>query len=221
LTIQLVAAFIAVFTVLQEHPHFSAMLQLLILPTVFFVVATSNYYNFMDGINGIAALTGIVAFLVLFFYTLFFNFSLPIAFSTLSIAIACLGFLPFNFPRATVFMGDVGSILLGFVFAVYVVVLSSNLLDFIVLTSVLFPFYADELVTLFVRLKSGDKILKPHRKHLYQLLANEKKMPHWKVTLLYVFLQIVIVLTVFLIKNTGIINILLLLLLYLFLFARS
>ena len=76
-------------------------------------------------------------------------------------------------------MGAVGSILLGFVFAGMVIWLSRSLFDFIVLAAFLFPFYADELTTMIVRLKDGDRLTRPHRKHLYQLLANEMGIPHW------------------------------------------
>ncbi|MBW1792430.1 MAG: UDP-N-acetylmuramyl pentapeptide phosphotransferase, partial [Deltaproteobacteria bacterium] len=95
------------------------------------------------------------------------------------ILLACLGFLPFNMPTAKVFMGDVGSILLGFVFAGMVVYLSKNFMDFICLVAFLFPFYVDELTTMFVRVRDGEKLSKPHRRHLYQLLANEYQIPHW------------------------------------------
>jgi len=56
-------------------------------------------------------------------------------------------------PKARVFMGDVGSVLLGFVYAGLVVGLSHSLNDFVVLCAFLFPFYADELTTLYVRIK--------------------------------------------------------------------
>ena len=100
-------------------------------------------------------------------------------------------------------MGDVGSLLLGFVFGGMVVMLSDSLLDFICLTSFLFPFYADELTTMAVRLKDRDNFLQPHRRHLYQLLANEKKIPHWKVSTLYGMLQLAIGLSVLFFRNEG------------------
>ena len=52
-------------------------------------------------------------------------------------------------------MGDAGSILLGFMFAAMVVVLSNNFLDFVCLASFLFPFYADELITMAIRIREG------------------------------------------------------------------
>lgn len=115
-------------------------------------------------------------------------------FSILSICIAlsCLGFLPFNFPKAKVFMGDVGSIMLGFVFASIVVMASKSFLDFVCLAGFLFPFYADEFVTMAVRIKDGENLLKAHRRHFYQLLANEISIDHWKVSVGYSILQIVV-----------------------------
>ena len=89
-------------------------------------------------------------------------------------------------------MGDVGSILLGFVFAGMVVFLSGNLLDFICMAGFLFPFYADELNTMIVRLRDGENLTKPHRRHLYQLLANEYGIAHWKVSLGYGLFQLIV-----------------------------
>ncbi len=100
-------------------------------------------------------------------------------------------------------MGDVGSILLGFVFAGMVVWLSKSLLDFVCLTAFLFPFYADELTTMVVRLRDGESLLNPHRRHLYQLLANEYEIPHWKVSVGYGFTQLLIGISILLIKDIG------------------
>jgi len=160
--------------------------------------------------------------------------------------LACMVFLPFNMPKARVFMGDVGSVLLGFVFAGLVVGLSYSLNDFMVLCAFLFPFYADELITLYVRLRDDslregmsscgtdeslrdlddclkarddsrcewdekdvsrkgakarrnkdrkrtvDMLMQPHRGHVYQLLANEMGIDHWKVSVGYGALQLVV-----------------------------
>jgi Fuc2NAc and GlcNAc transferase len=83
-------------------------------------------------------------------------------------SLSCIGFLPFNVPKAKVFMGDVGSILLGFIFSGMAVYLFNDVLDFICLSSFLFPFYADELTTMIVRLKDGENLTNAHRRHLYQ-----------------------------------------------------
>ncbi len=120
---------------------------------IVFIVGTANFYNFMDGINGIAGISGAVGFGLLAFVT--YNTQSEIGLLAACMALTCLGFLPFNLPRARVFMGDVGSILLGSVFAGLVYLSSSTLLDFLCLASFLFLFYADELTTMIVRLCSG------------------------------------------------------------------
>jgi UDP-N-acetylmuramyl pentapeptide phosphotransferase/UDP-N-acetylglucosamine-1-phosphate transferase len=108
-------------------------------------------------------------------------------------------------------MGDVGSILLGFVFASIVVMLSKSLLDFVCLSGFLFPFYADEFVTMAVRIRDGENLLKAHRRHFYQLLANEMGIDHWKVSIGYGILQFVVGVSVLLIRPFGILPILTLL----------
>jgi UDP-N-acetylmuramyl pentapeptide phosphotransferase/UDP-N-acetylglucosamine-1-phosphate transferase len=173
-----------------------------------FVVGTTNFYNFMDGINGIAAITGIVGFGLLAFANFLSEGDKSFTILSICLSLSCLGFLPFNFPKAKVFMGDVGSILLGFVFAAMVIILSQSFLDFVCFASFLFPFYADELSTMAVRIRDGENLLRPHRRHLYQLLANEFKIAHWKVSLGYGFMQFVVGLSVLLGKPLGSITIL-------------
>ena len=150
-----------------------------------FAAGTANYYNFMDGIDGIAGIAGVVAFGLLGGIGGFSGLPPPAGDLALCLAFACVGFLPFNAPRARVFMGDAGSVLLGFVFAGLVLQGAGDLADFLVLCGFLFPFYADELTTAWVRLKDGESLLEPHRRHLYQLLANEMGVDHWKVSLGY------------------------------------
>ena len=167
-----------------------------------FIVGTANFYNFMDGINGIAAITGIVAFVGLTCWA-FFSGRSDIASASLALAASCAGFLPLNFPRAKVFMGDIGSVLLGFCFALFVVALARNTLEFFVLCSLLFPFYADELCTMLQRLKQGDSFFQPHRKHLYQVMVNEHGMEHWKVSLGYGVVQIGVFLVILYVSRYG------------------
>jgi Fuc2NAc and GlcNAc transferase len=56
--------------------------------------------------------------------------------------------------------------------------------------ALLFPFYADELTTMAIRLRNKENLAKPHRRHLYQILANEKGIAHWKITLFYGMVQL-------------------------------
>lgn len=176
-----------------------------------FIVGTANIYNFMDGIDGIAAITGIVGFGLLSLFLLVEDGEKGFALLSSCIAFSCLGFLPFNMPKAKVFMGDVGSILLGFSFAAIVVIVSKSILDFACLAGFLFLFYADELTTMAARIKHGENLLKPHRRHLYQLLANEKRIPHWKISISYGLVQLIIGITILLLRPFGLYVVLLLL----------
>jgi UDP-N-acetylmuramyl pentapeptide phosphotransferase/UDP-N-acetylglucosamine-1-phosphate transferase len=205
LPIQFIAAFVFLFFS-YPSPITHNLLPIIIFFTVF-IVSTANWYNFMDGINGIAAITGIVGFGLLAAFNILSGGDSRFSILSICIALACFGFLPFNMPKAKVFMGDVGSILLGFVFAAIAVILSKSFLDFVCLASFLFPFYADEFVTMAVRIKDGENLLKAHRRHFYQLLANELAIDHWKVSLGYGILQLVVGVDVLLMRSFGIIPI--------------
>ena len=202
LGVQFLAAMALIFG--MKYFQFNDVLWILLsLSCAVFIVGTANFYNFMDGINGIAGITGIVGFGLLAFYAYISEPKASIFTLSICISLACLGFLPFNIPKAKVFMGDVGSILLGFVFAGMVVWLSKSPLDFICLAAFLFPFYVDELTTMIVRLKDRENLTKAHRRHLYQLLANEYEIPHWKVSIGYGLLQLVVGISVLLLKSMG------------------
>lgn len=218
--VRLIVQFVAAITMLLPSLYYlmpqnlitSAMFTVLMFSfVVLFVVGTTNFYNFMDGINGIAGISGAVAFFLIGIFnsvqaddSCFKNLSV----FSFCIAFACLGFLPFNVPKARVFLGDIGSILLGFLFAGLVVKLSHNMLNFITMTAFLFPFYVDELTTMWVRFRDGEKLSEPHRRHLYQLLANEYRLPHWKVSLIYGAMQLFIALTIIFVSSWGILYVL-------------
>jgi Fuc2NAc and GlcNAc transferase len=203
LILQFIAAFIVVIGL--ERLSVSGIKEIgLIFFFSVFVVGTANFYNFMDGINGIAGITGIVGFGLTAFYAFHYGSDAFFAVLALCISLACSGFLPFNMPRAKVFMGDVGSILLGFVFAGMVVYFSKSFFDFICFIAFLFPLYADELTTMVIRIRDKERLTQPHRRHIYQLLANEYQMPHWKVSAIYGFVQLIIGISVLMIKNIGI-----------------
>jgi Fuc2NAc and GlcNAc transferase len=169
---------------------------------IVFIVGTANFYNFMDGINGIAGISGVVGFGLLAFATC--KGQPEIALLAACMALACLGFLPFNLPRARVFMGDVGSIVLGGVFAGLVYLAFHTLLDFLCMASFLFPFYVDELTTMIVRLRAGENLTQPHRRHIYQLLANERQIPHWRISAGYGLFQLLVGVSVLITRKFGV-----------------
>lgn len=157
-----------------------------------FLVGTANFFNFMDGIDGIAGLSGITAFVLLAWHGIFTGAEPALTWLALGAAVACAGFLPFNLPRARVFMGDAGSLTLGFLFAALAAAGARDFFDLACRAAFLLPFYLDELTTMAVRLRDGESLARPHRRHLYQLLANEMGIAHWKVSLGYATAQMAV-----------------------------
>ncbi|MBI5469363.1 MAG: hypothetical protein HY891_09555 [Deltaproteobacteria bacterium] len=151
---------------------------------------TANFYNFLDGIDGIAGLTGAVSFSLLAFFSFFIAGNASIGALSTALAAGCIGFLPLNFPRAKVFMGDAGSIFLGFEFALSTHSLADSLKSLLCLGMFLCVFYADALVTLFYRWRNGEDLASPHRGHLYQYLCNGLGYSHRTVSELYAAVQL-------------------------------
>jgi UDP-N-acetylmuramyl pentapeptide phosphotransferase/UDP-N-acetylglucosamine-1-phosphate transferase len=185
---------------------------------VVFVVGTANFFNFMDGINGIAGLTGTIAFsfLALVGWT-GVDSSVPSVLA-LGMALACLGFLPLNFPVARVFMGDVGSVLLGTVFACLVVWISKNWVDLFCYAGSILPFYADELSTMLERIIDKESLTTAHRRHLYQVLANEGGLAHWKISMSYGIIQLGICMILFYANEFGLLAVLIVIICTFFIF---
>lgn len=173
----------------------------------------------MDGIDGIAGIAGVIAFGLLSYYGYTNDKPLSLVYLNLSLSLSCAGFLIFNFPSAKVFMGDVGSVLLGFLFGAMALLFASSVLDVLCILSFLFTFYADELTTMAVRLKNKEALMKAHRKHLFQLFANELKVSHWKISLYYGIIQLSIGISAIFFRKKGEIFIFILLLLYFLIFS--
>ena len=142
-----------------------------VIVTFLFITGLTNAYNFMDGIDGIAAIQAIVAGAGWLLIGYIYSDPLVLILG-LFIAASSMGFLFHNWHPAKIFMGDVGSAFLGFVFAVLIVISAQhdpNLL----FAGVLFvwPFLFDTVYTLFRRLSHGENIFEAHRSHLYQRLV--------------------------------------------------
>ncbi len=136
---------------------------------VFWIVGVTNIFNFLDGIDGFAASQGVVAgtsAALLFPESIF-------AFAGLSLAGACAGFLIFNWHPARIFLGDVGSAPLGFLFAVlpFEVPPEERGRTLFLVAICLWCFLSDGAFTLLRRLFRGERVWEPHRCHLYQRLV--------------------------------------------------
>jgi len=134
----------------------------------------TNLYNFLDGIDGYAGSEAV--FVGLTSYGLFGSEV------GLLIAVASAGFLIFNWDKASIFMGDVGSASLGFIFAILMLydASSTNFSGWLVLLSL---FWFDATLTLYRRFRQGDKLSQAHKKHIFQRL-NQVGFSHQKVVLL-------------------------------------
>lgn len=131
----------------------------------------TNLYNFMDGADGLAGSQGTIGYLA---YGVGFAASgaAELAVWCVSIAASCLGFLRFNWPPARIFMGDVGSIPLGFLAGALGVIGASRGAWPVWFPVLVFaPFVLDASVTLLRRALAGRRVWEPHREHYYQRMV--------------------------------------------------
>jgi UDP-N-acetylmuramyl pentapeptide phosphotransferase/UDP-N-acetylglucosamine-1-phosphate transferase len=152
-----------------------------------------NLYNFMDGSDGMAGFQGVFAGLVM--AVLFFiGDELPMAALSVAVAAACVGFLPVNFPKARIFMGDVASVPLGFIFASMAVYgLYSGVISLPVSVLIMSVFIIDASLTLIARVFAGERWYTAHNQHVYQRLIS-RGWSHSRVLKLYQFINVILVL---------------------------
>lgn len=165
---------------LSGHGAWSAVVALLAVPVLV------NVWNFMDGIDGLAASQAAIAAAA---YALSGADAATTALAWALVA-ACCGFLPFNFPKARIFLGDVGSGALGYLLAfllVWVSIRNARGVTESELPLMLLPlaaFLVDASLTLSRRILLGEQWWKPHVQHAYQQLAC-RLGAHWPVTMAY------------------------------------
>lgn len=143
-------------------------------------VVLTNVWNFMDGIDGIAATQAACVAAALFVIV-----GHAWGLVALAVAAGCVGFLPFNFPRARIFMGDVGSGALGFALAVLSVVAAwhGSIEAASSIALALSAFLIDAAMTLARRVLRGERWWTPHTQHAYQVCA--RRWGHAPVTISY------------------------------------
>ena len=177
------------------------------LVALFFCVGATNIINFMDGINGITAAYGFAMLLPIALLNHNMGF---IEESYLIVAIiGLIVFSLFNFRpkgKAKCFAGDVGSIGIAFIilFALGKLMLVTQDVTWIVFFLV---YGIDGSMTIFHRIMLHENLGQAHRKHAYQLMANELKMSHVVVSLLYMAMQLVVSLGfIYLCPNTILVH---------------
>ena len=155
-------------------------------------VGATNVINFMDGINGITAGYSLAVLLPLVLLNQQLDFMEPsfLVVAILGVLVFCL----FNFRpkgKAKCFAGDVGSIGIAFImlFAIGKLVVMTGDVTYLIF---LLVYGVDGCLTICHRILLHENLGEAHRKHAYQLMANELKIGHVKVSLLYMALQLVV-----------------------------
>ena len=149
-----------------------------------------NAYNFMDGINGITGLYTLAVLLPMLYVNHYVQPFVNIDFILYPI-LASLVFLFFNFrKRAKCFAGDIGSLSIAFwvVTLLLLLIIKTHNLIWI---GFLIVYGVDAVFTILHRIYLKQDIMEAHRLHFYQILANERKIPHRVVSLVYFAVQLI------------------------------
>jgi len=141
------------------------------------ITAVINFFNFMDGLDGLIA-----------------SCSIPILAATASWALSgsVFGFLLWNWSPAKVFMGDVGSTFLGGVFA-GIAFQNTSAQDTLSTLILGFPLFADASICIIIRFFNKQNIFQPHKQHLYQRL-HQAGWSHAQISSLYLFAVLLLIL---------------------------
>jgi Fuc2NAc and GlcNAc transferase len=158
-----------------------------------------NLFNFMDGVDGFASLEAIIICLLMFL--------LSGSIINLVLIASVAGFLYWNWPKAKIFMGDVGSTQLGFILVVLGIYAHNtyqfSILNWIMISS---PFWFDATLTLFRRWKNGEKLGQAHRKHTYQRLV-KAGLSHFQVNLFLLALNLIVVIMILIYREVKFLQI--------------
>jgi UDP-N-acetylmuramyl pentapeptide phosphotransferase/UDP-N-acetylglucosamine-1-phosphate transferase len=158
-----------------------------------------NLFNFMDGVDGFASVEVITISAVLFVMS--WNII------TILLIVCVTGFLCWNWPKAKIFMGDVGSTQLGFILVVLGVYFHNtfefSILNWIMLTS---PFWFDATLTLFRRWRNKENLSEAHRKHVYQRVV-QAGFSHEKVNIFLILINLFIITLIIIYREIKVLQI--------------
>ena len=191
-SVRLVTQFVAMVLMFWSIGILRWDMWMIVLISLVVCVGATNVINFMDGINGITAgysLAVLLPLIILNNNLHFVDHSFLIV-ATIGVLVFCL----FNFRpkgKAKCFAGDVGSISIAFImlFAIGRLVVLTQDLTYLVF---LLVYGVDGCLTICHRILLHENLGEPHRKHAYQLMANELKIGHVKVSLVYMVMQLAI-----------------------------
>lgn len=176
---------IKVSTPLGGALHAPALISMLL--TVFWIVGFTNAINLLDGLDGLAA--GVVAIIAgsLFFAALKSGYSV-LAVLALALCASALGFLPYNFYPAKIFMGDVGSMFLGFTIALITIegtLKGATAVTFFVPVVAVGVPVIDTGLAILRRLIRGKEVFKPDKEHIHHQLLSQEGSQREAVVKLY------------------------------------
>ena len=157
---------------------------------ILFIVWMTNLYNFMDGINGLAALQAISVCVGMALVYWIHSTNTNAIHLLIIISASTCGFLFWNFPHAKLFMGDSGSLFLGLSFGLLTVESLNEGIHFVVAWLIMLGvFIVDASYTLFYRLITKQAVHQAHRSHTYQKISI-KYNSHTRVTLVTVAINL-------------------------------
>jgi len=165
-----------------------------------FCTGMINAYNFMDGINGITGGYSMVVLGALWYINTYqVSFVDNNLIYVLLIAVAIFNYFNFR-KKARCFSGDVGAISMAFilVFMISSLIIKTNDLGYLALLTV---YGVDSVLTIVHRVRLKENIFKPHRKHMYQIMANELKLPHVLVSGIYCLVQAIVAVGVMVVEH--------------------
>lgn len=189
-SVRLVAQFAAMFLMFYQFDILNRHDWWMVLIALIVCVGIINAYNFMDGINGITGGYSIAVLLPLIYLNSSDGFISQDYLYVVGLSLMVFCFFNFR-KKAKCFAGDVGSISIAFIllFALGKLILQTGDLSYLLFIAV---YGADTILTICHRIQLHENLGEAHRKHAYQLMANELKIPHVFVSSIYMLLQLVI-----------------------------
>lgn len=189
-SVRLVAQFAAMFLMFYQFDILNWHDWWMVLIALIVCVGIINAYNFMDGINGITGGYSIAVLLPLIYLNASDNFISQNYLYVIGLSLFVFCFFNFR-KKAKCFAGDVGSISIAFILLFALGRLILQTCDFSYLTF-LAVYGVDAVLTICHRIQLHENLGEAHRKHAYQLMANELKIPHVRVSMIYMILQLLI-----------------------------
>lgn len=187
---RLLVQFASMMLMFVDLGFISGALWWVVIPALIVCVGIINAYNFMDGINGITGAYSLAVLIPLAVLNVRYCFVDPalIFVTVLSVLVFCF----FNFrKRARCFAGDVGSVGIAFIilFILGRLIAATGDIQYLLLLGV---YGIDTVLTIIHRIMLHEHLGEAHRKHAYQLMANELHIPHTSVSFFYFALQLII-----------------------------